>query len=138
VGNNSEAVLVVFFTQNKKLNKLKLLLISIILVTFGAITVVFLKYRQVLDAPGNLLPIVQSDANIAIGKVQQTATRDGIKEWSLEASSARYVDADKLAVFKDLFVTFYLKDKQEVYLTASQGTLRTDSNNIERPVHACH
>lgn len=120
-----------FFTKNKKLNKLKLLLISIILVTFGAMTVVFLKYRQVLDAPGELLPVIQSHANIAIGKVQQTATRDGIKEWDLEAGSAHYVDADKLAVFKDLSVTFYLKDRQEVYLTANQGTLRTDSNNMD-------
>lgn len=120
-----------FFTQNKQLNKVKLLLVAIILVTVGAITVVFLKYRQVLNAPGNLLPVVQGDASIAIGKVKQTATRDGVKEWSLEASSARYVDTEKLAIFQDLFVTFYLKDAQEVYLTANQGTLRTDSNNIE-------
>ncbi|MFH2219382.1 MAG: LPS export ABC transporter periplasmic protein LptC [Pseudomonadota bacterium] len=120
-----------FFTKNKKLNKLKLLLLSIILVTFGTITVVFLKYRQVLDAPGTLLPVIQSHANIAVGKVQQTATRDGVKEWDLEAGSAHYVDADKLAVFQDLSVTFYLKDRQEVYLTANQGTLRTDSNNID-------
>lgn len=120
-----------FFTQNKKLNKLKLLLLSIILVTFGIITVVFLKYRQILDDPGKLLPVIQSHANIAIGKVQQTATRDGIKEWDLEAVSAHYVDADKLAVFQDLSVTFYLKDREEVHLTANQGTLRTDSNNID-------
>ncbi|MFC1828464.1 LPS export ABC transporter periplasmic protein LptC [Thermodesulfobacteriota bacterium] len=119
------------FTKNKKTNKLKILLISIILIALGAVTFVFVNYRQVLDTPKNLMPIIQSKANIAVGQVHQTATRNGIKEWSLEASSAQYHNADKLAVFQDLSVTFYLKEENRAYLTARQGTLKTDSNNIE-------
>ena len=35
------------------------------------------------------------------------------------------------AVFQDLFLTFYLKDKSQVYLTANKGILNTDSNDME-------
>ncbi|MBW2193730.1 MAG: LPS export ABC transporter periplasmic protein LptC [Deltaproteobacteria bacterium] len=101
------------------------------MITLSAVVFVFVNYRQVLNAPKNLMPIIQSKANIAIGEVHQTATRDGIKEWSLKASSAQYHNTDKLAVFQDLSVIFYLKDENRAYLTARQGTLKTDSNNIE-------
>lgn len=131
MGKDFGALSVVFFSKNKKRKKLKLFLLSIILIMLSAVTIVFIKYRQVMDTHSNLMPIIQGKANIAIGKVHQTATRDGIKEWSLEASSARYVDTEKIAIFEDLFVTFYLKDEQEVHLTADQGRLQTDSNNIE-------
>ncbi len=34
-------------------------------------------------------------------------------------------------VLNDLSVTFFLKNKQEVYLTANRGILKTDSKDIE-------
>ena len=30
-----------------------------------------------------------------------------------------------------MFLTFYLKDKSQVYLTANKGILKTDSNDME-------
>jgi len=78
-----------------------------------------------------LIASIRSKANISIGKIHQTATRDGIKEWILDAGSAQYIDAEKQANLQDLSVIFFLKDKKEVYLTADKGVLKTDTNNIE-------
>lgn len=115
-------------THRKKLN---ILFIFIIFLTFGVILAVFFNYRngvEIREAPG---PLVSSKANISIGKAHQTATRNGVKEWSLDAASADYMTDKNQAVFKDLSVTFFLKDRTKVYITADRGLLKTDSNDME-------
>lgn len=119
------------FTRNTYQKKLKFFLISFIFLTFGVILIVFLQYRHVLEKNEAPVSIGQSKANISIGKAHQTATRNGRKEWSLDAASADYMDKNSQAIFRDLSVTFYLKDETKVYITANQGILKTDSNDME-------
>ncbi len=116
------------FKKNKKLN---IILLAVILVTIGTITAVFIGYRRVSSAPELLLSSIKEGANLSLGKIRQTATRDGKKEWSLEAGSALYIENDKKAVLKNLFITYFLKDNREVYLEADEGILQTDTNDIE-------
>jgi LPS export ABC transporter protein LptC len=78
---------------------------------------------------------IQEGASMSVGRIHQTSTRDGKKEWTLEADSAYYVESDKQVVLKDLAVTFFLEDNGEVYLTGDQGILNTDSNDIEVSGH---
>jgi lipopolysaccharide export system protein LptC len=111
--------------------KLNILLISIILFAFGIILTVFLNYRNGLEINDLSGTIGSNTANISIGKAHQTATRNGIKEWSLDAASADYMTDKKQAVFKNLSVTFFLKDNTKVYITADRGLLKTDSNDME-------
>ena len=68
---------------------------------------------------------------MSLGKIRQTATRDGKKEWSLEAGSAHYIEDEKKAVLKDLFITYFLEGDRKAYLSADQGILNTDTNDIE-------
>lgn len=119
------------FIKNMYQKKLKFFLISLIFLTFGVIIVAFLQYRHVLEKNVAPVSISQNKANISIGKAHQTATRNGRREWSLDASSADYMDKNNQAIFKDLSVTFYLKDETKVYMTANQGILKTDSNDME-------
>ena len=114
--------------RNKKLS---FILLAIILVTVGIIAAVYIGYRRVSTAPEQLLASIKDGANLSLGKIRQTATRDGKKEWSLEAGSAHYIDNDKKAVLKNLMITYFLKDNREVYLEAEEGILQTDTNDIE-------
>jgi len=111
--------------------KLKFFLISLIFLTFGVVLIVFLQYRHVLEKNDISVSIGLSKANISIGKAHQTATRNGIREWSLDAASAEYMDKNSQAIFKDLSMTFYLKDETKVYITADKGVLKTDSSDME-------
>jgi LPS export ABC transporter protein LptC len=111
--------------------KLNFLLILIIFLAFGVILTVFLKYRNGWEKNDGREAIISSKASISIGKAHQTATRNGIKEWSLDAASADYMTDKNQAVFKDLSVTFFLKDNTKVYITADRGLLKTDSNDME-------
>ncbi len=114
--------------RNKKLS---IALALVILVTIGTVAAVFIGYRRVATAPEQLLSSIKEGANLSLGKIRQTATRDGKKEWSLEAGSAHYVENEKKAVLKDLFITYFLKDNREIYLEAEEGILKTDTNDIE-------
>ena len=119
------------FLENYNPKKLKLILISVILITLGTTITVFVSHRRVLDEEENIVSGIQSKAKISIGKAHQTATRNGIKEWSLDAASVNYIVKKNQAIFRDVSVIFYLKDKTKVYLTANKGILNTDSNNME-------
>lgn len=119
------------FIKNAHQKKLNFFLISIIVLTFGIVVIVFFQYRHILEKNDTLVSIVDNKSNVSIGRAHQTATRDGRKEWSLDAASADYMDKNNQAVFMDLSLTFFLKDNTEVYLTANQGILKTDSNDIE-------
>ncbi len=117
-------------TMNHK-KKLKFFLISIIFIAFGIVSAVFVGYRHISDKEDNLISIIRSKANISIGKAHQTATRNGITEWSLDAASVDYINDKNQAIFHDLSVKFFLKDKTNVYLKADRGILNTDSKNMK-------
>ena len=78
-----------------------------------------------------MLSSIKEGANLSLGKIRQTATRDGKKEWSLEADSANYMEAENKVDLKNLSVVYFLKDNREVYLKADRGILQTDTNDIE-------
>ena len=117
-------------TMNHK-KKLKFFLISVIFIAFGIVSAVFMGYRHISDKEDNLISNIRSKANISIGKAHQTATRNGITEWSLDAASVDYINDKNQAIFHDLSVKFFLKDKTNVYLKADRGILNTDSKNMK-------
>jgi len=119
------------WSRLKKTKKLSIFLLTVILLAVGMIVSVFVGYRQVSNAPELLLSSIKEGANLSLGKIRQTATRDGKKEWSLEADSANYMEAENKVDLKNLSVIYFLKDNREVYLTADRGILQTDTNDIE-------
>jgi LPS export ABC transporter protein LptC len=119
------------FLKNHNHKKLKLILLSVIVSALGITLAVFITHRNSLDKKGHVVSNIRNKANISIGKAHQTAIKNGIKEWNLEASSVNYMGDNNQAIFQDLFITFYLKDKSEVYLTANKGILNIDSNDME-------
>jgi LPS export ABC transporter protein LptC len=114
-----------------KFKKLRIFFLIVILMTIGTVVAIFIGYRKISNAPEMLLASIKDGANLSLGKIRQTATRDGRKEWSLEAGSAHYMENEKKAVLKDLAITYFLEDSREVYLKAEQGILNTETNDIE-------
>jgi len=119
------------WSRLKKTKKLSIFLLIVILLAVGMIVSIFIGYRQVSNAPELLLSSIKEGANLSLGKIRQTATRDGKKEWSLEADSANYMEAENKVDLKNLSVIYFLEDNREVYLEADRGILQTDTNDIE-------
>ena len=117
--------------KHKNLKKLKLFFLAFIVIALAAVIAVFINYRSILENPEKLISSFPVDSNLSIGKIHQTSTKNGVKEFSLDATSAHYTASKKIVILRDLSVTFFLKNKQEVYLTANKGILKTDSKDIE-------
>jgi len=115
----------------KNPNKFKCFLLSMILIALGIVLTVFVGYRRMMNKNESHLSFIQGEAKMSISKYNHFATRNGIKEWRLDAGSAHYIDENRQAILQDLSVTFFLKDNREAYLSADHGILKTDSNNIE-------
>lgn len=75
-----------------------------------------------------ILEKIPEGVTMAVGRIRQTATRDGVAEWHLEAESGRYDPENRKAELTDLSVKYYLEDRQEVQLEAIEGTLNTETN----------
>ena len=112
--------------------RLKIFLTVFILLTVGLTVAVFVVYRRVREDPQKLLTVAMSSgaAGQLLGKVSHPATRDGVKEWSLEAESAQILEEENRVVLSKLAVVFFTKEG-EVYLTARKGVLKSDTKDIE-------
>ena len=117
--------------KHKNPKVLKLFLLAFIVISLTVVIAVFINYRRILENPEKLISSLPVDANLSLGKIHQTSTKNGVKEFCLDAASAYYTASKKTVVLNDLSLTFFLKNKQEVYLTANKGILETDSKDIE-------
>ncbi|MDY6790780.1 MAG: LPS export ABC transporter periplasmic protein LptC [Thermodesulfobacteriota bacterium] len=117
--------------KHKNPKKLKIFLLAFMVIALTAVIAVFISERHLLENPETLISSLPVDANLSIGKIHQTSTKNGVKEFTLDAASAYYTATKKEVVLTDLSVTFFLKNEQEVFLTANKGILQTDSKNIE-------
>jgi LPS export ABC transporter protein LptC len=109
---------------------IRLALFVTILVVCVALMAVFREYRQVSNPEKFILSAIQDEASISIGNVNHTSTKNGIKEWNLQAESGHYIEKDKLAVFDNLLATFYMQNGNMVRMSARKGYLNTQSNDI--------
>lgn len=129
--NRLGPVLTVYLVNKKKTSPIKLFLISLILIVFILMMTVFIGYRRVLNQNKQHVSVSSGQAGISINKFNQIASRNGIKEWRLDAGSAKYIDPKKRAVLQDISVTFFLKNNRKTHLSADHGVLQTQSNDIE-------
>ena len=111
--------------------KIRLALLAVILLMFGMIIAAFVGYRKESGSGDQTPSIPQDEATVAIGKVHQTATRNGKPAWRMDAGSVRFVEDQKEAFFKDISIVFFLETGEKIYLSANEGILQTDSNDIE-------
>ena len=114
-----------FFSRN-----IKKMLLVLMAIGLGATIWSFIDYRNRSEhkkMTGDLLP----KANIRVDKIRHSATKDGKTEWSLEAESAEYTNENQKAVLKDLIITFFMEDHSTVRLSAEEGILTTNDNNIQ-------
>ena len=117
--------------NHSKQRNIKLLLLITTFLVFGVVLSVFFGYRTVSNPQEMFLSsLVQDDATISIDRVHQTSTKNGIKEWSLDATSAQFIEKDRQAVFTHLSVTFFMENDTSVALSADKGYLNTDTRNI--------
>lgn len=111
--------------------KIKLILILIIMVSLGALLSVFIGFRIISKQPEMVMKAIKDNATLSINNLHQTASRNGLQEWTLDAGSAHLIQSEKRSILEDLSVVFFLENQEKVTLTAQQGVLQTDTNDFQ-------
>ena len=94
------------------------------------IGVYFLKHEPEDESAPALIESIPLEANLTISKIHQTATRDGNKEWRLDAETAQFFNARKQLVLDTIDMEFYMKNDRQIYLSADRGTLTTETKDV--------
>lgn len=110
---------------------IKRTLIGIVALLLIATAVVFIGYRQAMQNPQIVLSQIEKEADMHLKKVRQTATKNGIREWHMEAESATLVNANHTMVLVNPDVEVFMTDGDNVHLTAKEGIIHTESNRLE-------
>jgi LPS export ABC transporter protein LptC len=120
-----------FYRSLHSRKKITIALVAFSVITTAIIAGIFIKNRYLSQNPVKLITAIQQNASLAIGNVHQVSSRDGIKEWILDAKAAHVIDESKQLMLEDVTVVYFVKNGQEVRLTASRGMLKTETKDIE-------
>jgi LPS export ABC transporter protein LptC len=109
----------------------KRIVLGVFVVAAGIATVSYLGYQRLSPLPELAVSSPSGMEAMVVERVHQSATRDGRTEWRLDAASAQYRLPEKKVLLADIFVTFFTRDDQKVYLTARNGTVMAESHDME-------
>ena len=114
--------------KNRRL--IQRILLTIAVLALVATMAVFIGYRRITRNPEVLVDMVKAGADMQLNKIRQTAMKNGIREWRLEADTATLLEKEKTMLLARPDVEFFMDDGDHVHLTAEQGTIFTDSSRM--------
>lgn len=92
--------------------------------------IAFAGLRSWRDPSEDFLPGIRGEVGMAASRVRQTALRNGIEDWRLDAEGARLSEDGEHAVVDRPEVVLYMEDRREMRLTAREGAVRTATRDI--------
>ena len=113
------------------MSKVKTVLYCLIGLMVAGIGFGLASYHRLREEPRALLSVLPKNRDVSLNHIHHVATRDGVKEWTLDAESAQYQRADNKTVFKDILATFFLNDGKTLHLNSCDGVLLTDTKDME-------
>jgi len=112
------------------IRKLRFLIGIIILGSLGLVAVMAWRTMEAKEGkePVKEIPVA---ADLQLNRVKYTETRDGIKEWELEAASVRYFKEENTVWLEKVKATFFGKNEEVYTLVGEQGKFNTQTKAIE-------
>ena len=114
----------------KKRRLVQRVLLTIVVLALAGAIALFIGYRRMTRNPQVLVDLLKEEADMQLNKIRQTAMKNGIREWRLEADSATLIEKEKTMLLARPDVEFFMSDGDHVHLTADQGTIYTDSSSM--------
>lgn len=114
----------------KNRRMIKRILLGVVVLALAATTIIFVGYRQATHNPEIILTQIQKEADMHLDKIRQTATKNGIREWRMEAESASLSKKEQTMRLIKPKVEVFMNDGDNVHLTADEGIIYTDSNRL--------
>lgn len=106
--------------------------IFVLLLVFLSVGLGALYYKEKLTSGKIVLKEISIDSKAALmlDSMHQTSTRNGVKEWTLDASSAKLLKDQNRALMEDVSVVFFMENGGKVRLTSARGALDTKTHDM--------
>ena len=114
--------------KNRRL--IQRILMAVAVLAVFATVAIFIGYRRMTQNPEILMDRIQKQADMHLEKIRQTATKNGVREWRMEAESATLLREKETVLLVKPDVEFFMDDGDNVHLTAEKGEIFTDSNRL--------
>ncbi len=113
------------------MKKLRYLLGVIILGSLAAVAGI--AWQTMTPSKEKTQPLTKttSPADLKLDRIRYTETREGMKEWELEASSAQYFKEENIVILKKVKATFFGKNQETYVLVGDAGKFNTQTKVIE-------
>lgn len=118
------------FTMNMK-KGLRVFLFLFLLSSLIAIGVsLLISYHSRREA-SEVKTFASTEADVGFDRMHYVETRDGQREWELEAVSARYFKGENLTMLDRVKVVFYSKKGITYTLEGREGRFKNDTRDVE-------
>lgn len=115
--------------EKKRLLKvISIAAIVVILAAVGLSYVISSYMSQTIDDFND--GFIDNTADLALGRVDQTSTRNGRDEWRLTADIATYSKSSDMMNLSNVMVYFYFDNGETATLTADKGHFQSASQNF--------
>lgn len=111
--------------------KVRTVLFCLIGLMFAGLAVGLVRFHDLKKEPEAVLALLPESSDVSLNDIHHVATRDGVKEWTLDAESVRYNKAENKSILKDVTMTFFLKNGESVHVTGDDAVFLTDTKNME-------
>ena len=113
------------------MSKIYVVMLGLVGLILGGLWLGLLGDQPFRKGPEDLVSISPESKDVSLNRIHHVATRDGVKEWILDAESAEYDKAENKTIFTHVAATFFLKDGGHIQLTSRYGVLLTDTKDME-------
>ncbi len=92
-----------------------------------------LYYFQTLIADKKIIKKIKidSEASLILNRMQHTSTRNGVKEWTLEATSAKVLKNEDKVLITNISLVFFMPKGEQVEVTAKNGYINMGASDID-------
>jgi LPS export ABC transporter protein LptC len=92
-----------------------------------------MTWRTLAPPPEKIEPAKEltTSADLKLDRVRYTETREGVKEWELEAICAQYFKEESTVFFDKVKATFFGKNGERYVLVGEKGKFNTQTKVIE-------
>ncbi len=110
--------------------RIKALLIVTMIVIAALMAATFINYRQSVQDVAQPDRPDESGASLSISQFEHTAMKDGKKEWTMQADTARFFAETRKVELSNIDAIFFTENDETINMTASHGKMDMNSKNI--------
>lgn len=110
--------------------KINYVIIGLIVLLIGSTLFIFIRHRLILKKIDPPPPPENTGATLTIKNFQHVATENGVRKWTLDAASASLYSSQDLVKLNDITVVFFMDNQQDITLTAKNGELNSQTNDM--------